>query len=169
MNEQEASYLVPLKEAQDIAAIALRDVKPELINPEICEWAISEAMRGVSVLAIRTQALEAQAIALSQRVDKVEDKLERQQEEISILKAGQYAQDKIMGFLQNQTQHAQTMAMEANKESGKKHLWIHDPTGMMLACGIFLALFVLVVSFFTRVNVYQAVPPQTPQTQGAIK
>lgn len=169
MNEQEVSYLVPLKEAQDIAAIALRDIKPELITTEVCEWAINQAMQGVSVLAIRTEALEAQAIALSQRVGKVEDKLERQQEEISLLKAGQYAQDKIMEFLQNQTQQAQNMAMESSKESGKRHLWVHDPTGMMLACCILLALFVLVVSFFTRVQVSTQTAPSQPQTQGVMR
>lgn len=167
MNEQEVSYLVPLKEAQEIAAIALREVKPEFITTEVCEWAIKQAMQGVSVLAIRTDALEAQAIALSQRVGKVEDKLERQQEEISMLKAGQYAQEKIMGFLQNQTQQAQTLAMESSKESGKRHLWVHDPTGMMLACCILLALFVLVVSFFARVQVTQ--PSQPQQTQGVMR
>lgn len=167
MNEQEVSYLVPLKEAQEIAAIALRDVKPEFITTEVCEWAIQQAMQGVSVLAIRTDALEAQAIAMSRRMDRVEDKVEKQQEEISMLKAGQYAQDRIMGFLQNQTQQAQTLAMESSKESGKRHLWVHDPTGMMLACCILLALFVLVVSFFARVQVTQ--PSQPQQTQGVMR
>lgn len=167
MNDQEISYLVPLKEAEEIASIALRDVKPEFITTEVCEWAIKQAMQGVSVLAIRTDALEAQAIALSRRVDKVEDKLEKQQEEISLLKAGQYAQDKIMTFIQGQTQQAQTLALESSKESGKRHLWIHDPTGMMLACCILLALFVLVVSFFARVQVYTPAVPN--QTQGGMK
>ena len=159
MNDQEVSYLVPLPEAESIAAIALKDIKPELVTPELCEWAIGEAMRGISVLAIRQQALEAQTIALSQRVDKVEDKLQEQQHEISMLKAGQYAQDKIMGFLQGQTQQAQSLALDSAKDN-KKHLFVHDPTGVLIGFAIVLILISMLVGAFSRVSVVQESPKQ---------
>jgi len=161
VNDPEVSYLVPIQEAESIAAIALREVDRSLITPEVCEWAITEAMRGVSLLTIRTQALEAQAIALSQRVDKVEDKLQEQQQEISMLKAGQYAQDKIMTFLQGQTQQAQTLALDSAKESKNKHLWVHDPSGMILGLGCLLLIIPIVIGAISSITVVRQVPTQT--------
>lgn len=159
MNSQESSYLVPLPEAEQVAAIALREIKPELVTTELCEWAISEAMRGISVLAIRQQALEAQTIALSQRVGKVEDKLQEQQHEISMLKAGQYAQEKIMGFLQGQTEHTQKLALDSGKDKNR-HLFVHDPTGVLISIAIGLILLSMLVGAFRGVAVVQESPKQ---------
>jgi hypothetical protein len=160
---EEVSYLVPIKEAESIAAIALREIDGELITPEVCEWAITEAMRGVSLLTIRTQALEAQAIAMSQRVDKVETKLQNHQEEIAMLKAGQFAQDKITTFLQGQTQQAQSLAIDSAKDKGNKHLWVHDPTGMLIGIAIVLILVSMVMASFKGVAVVQESPRQNQE------
>jgi hypothetical protein len=167
---------------QQTASLALAEVKPELVTPELCQWALTRAMEGCDALTLRQEALEIQQIALGQKVEKLTECVASQNALLRGIGENQLAlqqsQDQLFREVQAlKSRPAETFSSQPPVINAKNvtihdyrsNVDIHDNKGIVsvdtssgkTSWWVAAALLLLILAFLSVVSV-EVVKPEQP-------